>query len=255
MGGSITAVCFLAPPKAYFTRESIILTTPKEKRRLLKAAGVNAVRFLDFAAIKDLSAKQFVDRLIKEFNPTAVVCGENYTFGKGGKGDTDLLCSLLNTYGVRFMAVPILSDEQGAVSSSRIRAELLAGNIKSANKLLGRSFSISGRVVTGDMRGRTIGYPTANMRYPKGVCNVKAGVYSCDVLLDGKTYKGITNIGVRPTYRCRFIGAETFVFGFAGDIYGKNITLELNAFLREEKKFNSLEELKAAIEKDCQMAK
>ena len=136
------------------------------------------------------------------------------------------------------------------LSSSYIRSLLKDGQVAAANQYLFKPFCFTATVEKGAQRGRTIGFPTINQKYPIDLVKLRFGVYKTKVFVDGREYDAITDIGVRPTYKTDFIISETFIKNFSGDLYGKEITVMPIKFLREEKKFSSLEELKAQIKKD-----
>ena len=149
---------------------------------------------------------------------------------------------------------PVLSGGV-PVSSSLIRDMLKNGDVASANQLMSCGFSYTSEVIHGDRRGRTIGFPTVNQRYPDGLVKLKFGVYSVIVRFEGAEHFGITNIGIRPTYPSDFVISETYIDSFRGDLYGKEIEICPLRFLRGETKFSSIEELKNQISKDILIAK
>ena len=249
-GYPAVAVAFKVPPKTFFTKEGIILTDSDTKTRLIKETGIKEVFYLDFSVVKDTSPEDFFSFLIKEFSPALIVCGYNYTFGKGGKGDTALLKALCEQNGVQLKITDKVIDGGEPVSSSRIRLLLKEGKVKEAADLLEGEFSVSGKVLHGDERGRTIDFPTFNQLYPETAATVKYGVYMTKAIIDGKEYFGMTNIGIRPTYPLKTPLCETNLFGFSGDLYGQTVRLYLLDFIREEKKFSSLSRLKEAIAED-----
>lgn len=251
-GYSSVAVAFRVPPKAFFTKDGIILTEWELKTRLIKETGIERIDYIDFEEVRDTSPEDFFDWLIKKYNPALIVCGYNYTFGKGGKGDATLLQSLCDKGGVKLKILQKVKVNGEPVSSSRIRNLLKDGKIKEANTLLSLPFSISAPVIHGDGRGRTLFFPTLNQYYPLDKAMVKKGVYLTKAIVDGKEYMGMTNIGNRPTFELDYVICETNLFDFDGDLYGKELTITLLEFIREEKKFSSADELIAAIQQDKQ---
>ena len=141
------------------------------------------------------------------------------------------------------------------ISSTRIRTLLESGDVEKANRLLGHPHVLSGKVVPGRQLGRTIGIPTANLELPEGVLAPKFGVYACRVRIGEESYLAVTNVGMRPTVSGHHITVEPWILDFNGDLYGKTIILEFHAFLRPEKKFESLEALKAAIEENARQTR
>lgn len=244
------AVAFRVPPKAFFSQQGIVLTDEAIKTKLIKSTGIESVLYIDFPVVKDLSPQDFFNALVERLSPALLVCGYNYTFGKGGKGDTALLHSLCLDKGIELKVMDKVTVDGIPVSSSRIRTLLKDGKIKDASSLLPTPFSVEGEVLHGDERGRTIDFPTFNQLYPKDSAAVKYGVYMTKAVIDGKEYYGMTNIGIRPTFPINTPLCETNLFGFNGNLYGKRVRLYLLDFIREEKKFACLSELKAAISRD-----
>ncbi len=244
------AVVFSIPPKAYLMNEKIILSDLNEKTRLIKETGVKELHYLDFSKIKDVSALEFFNFLKEKYNPKMIVCGFNYTFGKNCSGDTVFLRNLCNKSGITLKVVDKISAYGQVVSSSRIRDLLKNGHCDIAAKLMGHPFSISGKVLHGEKRGRQMDFPTVNQLLNERTALLKFGVYMSKMVIDGKEYYGMTNIGYRPTFPSSTPLCETHLFDFSGDLYGKNLRLYLLRFLREEQKFLGLDELKNALEKD-----
>ncbi len=226
------------------------------KDRLFQESGLD-VYFLDFAEIKDQSPEVFFQTvLLEQLHAKGVCCGFNYSFGEGGKGTPELLERLCRENGIAFSEVPAKTLDGITVSSTVIRSAIEQGKISLATKMLGRDFSFESPVTHGDGRGRTWGIPTINQLYPEGLVVPKKGVYLSGVCLHGTHYKGVTNIGVRPTVReGEALSAETFVIGFSGDLYGTQPEVSLLQFLRPEQKFESFDALKAQIQKDIAIAK
>lgn len=249
-GFKAVAVTFKTPPKAFFDKSIGLLMSPDEKKERLQELGISETLFMDFSEFKEMSAEDFLKFLTDKFSVSKICCGFNYRFGNCGKGDTALLEEFCNKNGIVLTIIPPVLWEEKQISSTLIREMLKNGEIKKANKLLCCPFGFTGEIIHGDARGRTIGFPTVNQRYPEYLTKVKFGVYKSVITVEGKKYKAITNIGVRPTYETEYVSAETHIIDFSGDIYGKKANLQLLEFLREEKKFDSLDELKNAIEQD-----
>lgn len=246
------AVCFSKPPKAVLNGIDELLCDKSKKTQIMKKIGIDEVYTLDFEEMKDKTAEEFLEFLNDKFNPKVISCGFNYRFGKDAKGDTQLLRKFADENGMRLIcANPVRRDGQ-LVSSTIIRELLKEGKTDKANSLMCEKFSFTSQVIEGDKRGRTIGFPTINQRYPENLVVLKFGVYKSKVYFGGREYDGITNIGKRPTYPSDYIISETFIKDFQGDLYGENVTVFPTRFLREEVKFGSLEELKKQIETDLQ---
>lgn len=245
-------VRFFQPDAAPFR-----LTTLDQRQRLFAAAGADAMLVYRFdATLAAVSAEDFVsDWLIGRAGARAVVTGQDFTFGKGRRGRLDLLQSEGPRLGLTAEAVPPVSDAIAPISSSRIRAALQQGDCEGAAALLTRPFAIEGVVQHGDKRGRTIGFPTANL--PLGAYLRPAyGVYAVRGRLpDGRVVEGAANLGVRPQFDPPKELLEPHFFDFAGDLYGQTIEVELISFLRAEAKFEGLEALTAQIAADCAEAR
>lgn len=244
------AVAFRIPPKAYFLKEGVVLTREDSKTALIKNIGIDSVDYLDFPDVKDICAADFFDYIYERYSPSLIVCGYNYSFGKGGVGNIALLKELCDEKGIELKVIDKIAIDGQVISSSFIRQLLKDGEISKAVSYLPDGFSVTGKVIHGDKRGRTICFPTVNQLYPDDLAPVKFGVYMTKTVIDGKVYYGMTNIGLRPTFPSNIPLCETNLFDFKGDLYGKTVTLYLLSFIREEKKFSSLEELKSSIEAD-----
>lgn len=243
------AVTFSRPPKSYFSSEVFPLMSEKEKNERLEALGFCVVS-LDFARVREQSPEEFLCGLFDEYDIKYVSCGFNYRFGRNGAGDVGMLEDYSAKRGARCrVSLPVMNGGE-PISSSRIRQALGSGDIVSANAMLGRSYSLTATVVHGDARGRTIGFPTVNQTPDGELAPVRNGVYRSVTEIDGKKYGSVTNIGIRPSFCTEHIGWETHIFTYSGDAYGKTVTVYLKEFIRPEQKFGSLDELKAAIEKD-----
>ncbi len=245
-----TAVTFDLPPKMFFAGKKSLITSVQDKCSILKNCGMNEVYTLEFEKVKDMLPQGFLKFLKSEFNPFYISCGFNYRFGKGGEGTAEMLGAFCEKNGIEFNCVPPVSDTGEIVSSTVIRDMLKSGETEKANKLLSQPFSFESEVINGFKRARTIGFPTVNQKYPEELIKIKFGVYASSVIFGGKRYSGITNIGMRPTFKTDYVISETFIKGFSGDLYGKALRIVPEFFIREEKKFSSLEEIKDQIKKD-----
>ena len=243
-------VTFSVPPKLIFSGEKELLMTYKDKLEALKDLGVDEVLTLDFELVKDMSPEDFLASLYEKYSPSLICCGFNYRFGNKAKGDTETLKAYCEENGIALKVTESVNIDGKTVSSTLIRDCISKGEIEKANELLYKPFGFTAEVVIGDQRGRNLGFPTANQTYPEKMQKLKFGVYRSRVFIDGIEYKGISNIGIRPTYQTEIPVSETYIYDFSGDIYGKNIRIEPVKFLRSEQKFSSAEELKKAVLKD-----
>ena len=230
--------------------------TGRDKERLLEDAGVEILYSLEFSQVKDWEAEAFVEQVLFETCAAQrLCCGEDFRFGRGARGDTALLQTLCDRRGVELTVVPPVKEGGEKVSSTRIRAAVEAGDISLANRLLGRPFGFSLEVIHGNHIGTGLGTPTINQAIPEGFVLPRFGVYASWCRVGGEYFYGVTNVGVKPTVGSDRVLAETWMPEFQGDLYGKRVRVFLLEFLRPEKKFGSLEELKAAIQTNGEQAK
>lgn len=199
-------------------------------------------------------AEDFILELVKRFNVRGFVVGFNYRFGNKNKGDLILLKKMSKKYKFELYVMDAYKENGEVVSSSRIRKLIENGELKMANQLLTREVVLAGEVVHGKKLGRTIGFPTANLKVEENITIPKKGIYYTNVEIDGVIYKGITNIGNNPTVNGHNTTVETYILDFSKDIYGEKIKLYFIESIREEIKFPSLEELKKQLEKDKMFA-
>jgi riboflavin kinase / FMN adenylyltransferase len=239
------------------------LTTLDQRATLFKDAGAEAMLVFQFdAALASLSAADFADRFLRGFS--GVVTGEDFTFGKGRDGNISALSALGREMGFDATAVsPVrddvarddLSNGEGVISSSRIRAALQQGDCATATGLLSRPFTVQGVVQHGDKNGRKLGFPTANVDMADYV-RPRYGIYAVrGRLADGRILDGAANIGIRPQFDPPKELLEPHFFDFAEDLYGQTIEVEFHHFLRGEAKFDSLDDLIEQMDKDCAQAR
>ncbi len=249
-GYNIIAVTFDMPPKKTYDSSVGVLMSTEERFNFLRELGVSQIKSLKFEEVCNIEPCDFLDMIFNEFNPSLFVCGFNYRFGRGAKGNTETLKEYCQAKGIELSVAESVKNNGVTVSSTLIRNHILKGEIEKANKLLYKPFGFTAKVESGDKRGRTLGFPTINQAYPNELQKVRFGVYSSDVFIDGKKYKAISNIGIRPTFKTDSVISETYILRFEGDLYGRALRLEPKEFLREERKFSSKEELKKAVLND-----
>ncbi|MCL9983636.1 MAG: bifunctional riboflavin kinase/FAD synthetase [Erythrobacter sp.] len=234
------------------------LTTLEQRQELYLAAGATAMLVFHFdAELAGTSAEDFISAiLIDRFGAHGVVTGGDFTFGKGAKGNVELLRTLGSELGLQSRVVEPVADGGEVVSSSRIRTALREGDPQLATRLLTRPFAIRGIVEHGDKRGRTIGYPTANVTIDNYL-RPKYGIYAVTgrLLATGQVLHGAANIGIRPQFEPPKELLEPYFFDFSGDLYGQEIEVAFHHFLRGEAKFDSLEALIEQMDKDCAEAR
>ncbi len=218
-----------------------------EREYIFKNAGVDFVFELPFEEIKDISPEAFLQKLTEEFSPQLFVCGEDFRFGLHAAGTPETIKQATH---VRVEILPLLKMDGEKVSSRQIKELLSQGKIEKANEMLAHEFFLTGKVIKDRQIGRTMDFPTANIEYPTGKYPLKKGVYETRVTVEGKTYKGITNYGARPTFDNDKITTETHLDGFEGDLYGKDLTVEFIRYLRDIQKFESVAQLKNQLTTD-----
>lgn len=233
------------------------LTSLDQRERLFASAGADAMLVFRFdAALASLTAEQFVaERIAGLFGAAGVVTGEDFTFGKGRSGDVAVLKRLGAEHRLSVDAVAPVMDGGAPISSSLIREALCAGDCETAAALLTRPFAIEGVVEHGDKRGRTLGYPTANLSLGTYL-RPHFGIYAVRGRLeDGRVLEGAANLGIRPTFDPPKELLEPYFFDFDGDLYGHTIKVELISFIRPEARFDSMDALAAQMEQDCAEAR
>ncbi len=241
------AVTFSVPPKAVLTNDKALITNSSDKKRILESIGIDEIFMLEFEDVRDMSPDMFLNLLKEKYNPDLITCGFNYRFGKDGKGDINTIKNFCAENGCELRVTePVLKSGE-VISSTFIRELLKKGKVEEAAKLLTEPFSFETKVIEGDHRGRTIGFPTVNQKYPEELVKLRFGVYKTEIQFCGHEYYGITDIGVRPTYKTDYIISETYIKDFNGNLYGETVRITPLKFLRDEKEFKSLEELKKQI--------
>ncbi len=226
----------------------------EEKDRLLADCGIEQVYSVDFGDVCGMSGEEFVKNiLVDRLNAGFVCCGNSFRFGKNALCGIVELCKLGRKYGFDVVGIDDVTYEGETVSSTAVRNMLLNGDTVRSWQFLGEPYTIGREVVHGAELGRTIGFPTINQVFGKGQLVPKFGVYASDVLIGGRWYRAITNIGIKPTVN--YVGiplAETHIIDFSGDLYGKRVRVNLLEFMRPEQKFDSVDELKSQIAEDME---
>ncbi|MFC0524185.1 bifunctional riboflavin kinase/FAD synthetase [Pontibacillus salicampi] len=229
--------------------------TPLDKKlEVIESLGVDRVFLITFDdTLANLLPQQFVDYFFIGLNVKHVVAGFDFSYGKMGKGNMETL----REHGQGVLSQTVVSkvtDESEKVSSSYIREQLQEGNVGFVASLLGRFYTVKGTVVIGDQRGRTIGYPTANIQRKAPYYLPKVGVYAVKVYSNGEAYYGMANVGYRPTFydASEKPSIEVYLFDYNGDLYGEELEVEWHQFIREETKFNGVEQLVAQLRQDEQ---
>ncbi|MDA9636862.1 bifunctional riboflavin kinase/FAD synthetase [SAR86 cluster bacterium] len=227
----------------------------RDKFKRLKDNSIDYGFFLKFnTKLQKMTPENFIEEVLEKLNIQYLLIGDDFKFGKEREGDFDMLLSWGKKNNIQVSKIPTYTFEQKRVSSTRIRKSLENGDFNMAEKLLGRKYTFSGKVVFGNRLGRTIGVPTANIWVPKSNLPIK-GVYAVKALIEKRQFNGIANMGIRPTVGGTSPVLEIHIFDFNKDIYGQRIEVEFHKKIREEKKFVHLDQLKDQISKDIEIAK
>lgn len=237
------------------TRAPKLIMDKAVKIDILAKMGIEIVDFVTFdEKLMKMSPEEYILNLIKHYNAAGFVVGFNHRFGYKNSGDNELLKKLSRKYGFKLYIVQPVSYKDEVVSSTRIRRAIDNGEIEAANKMLLKPFMLKGSIEHGKMIGRTIGFPTANLKYDKKIILPKNGIYYTIVEYNNKLYRGITNVGTNPTVGLNDITVETNILDFNKDIYDETISIYFINRIRDEIKFNSLEDLKHQLELDKKFA-
>ena len=220
------------------------ILTPASKLEVMRNMGIDLYYSPDFLDFSSFTPEEFVQKiLVESMGAQAVFCGENFFFGKNRRGNVQVLKELCSKYNIEFVQAETVCLDGEIVSSTAIRTALSDGNMEKAQAMLGRPYGVEFPVVHGKKIGRTIGTPTINQLYPANMCSPKPGVYITCTTVDGIKYpsaKGLTN---RPTVNGAGYTCETFILGFSGDLYHRNVQVDFHKFLFEARKFDSLQQL------------
>lgn len=233
------------------------ITTLAERLSLFRSVGMDAAVVLPFSSVKDMTPAAFVREILAGTLAARVaVVGYNFRFGSGAAAGADELSSLLRVHGGEVLCLPPQALADGTpLSSSRVREAVAAGDMPLVASLLGRPYSLTLPVIHGRALGRTVGLPTINQEIPKGLLLPRRGVYAGEVTVFGNSFPAVTNVGLRPTVSGEGLSLETHIIGFSGDLYGDSPTVRLFSYLRPERKFASLDELKTEILHNIEEAK
>jgi riboflavin kinase/FMN adenylyltransferase len=255
LGGPAVVVTFDPPPHQVLHPGPVRppLSTLSERAELLHAAGADHVVVLQTSpSLLALSPEAFFeDLLARQLGAKGIVEGYDFRFGRGRAGTNATMRELCSAAGVAFEEVKQVLHREEPVSSSRVREAIVGGNVELAAELLARPYRISGRVVTGAKRGRTIGFPTANLGDVPTVLPGN-GVYAVRALVDGKIWPAAANIGPNPTFGDDARKIEVHLIGFTGDLYGRPLTVEFVTRLRETRPFSSVNELIEQLKRDIE---
>ena len=251
-GCGTAAITFDRHPKSLFSQNpTVLISTVPDRQLLLKRYGMEEVLVLPVTKdVMSMPWQDFLGMLLSR-GAAGFVCGDDFRFGCKGEGNAEKLLSFCREHDLPCTVVPEQTVEDIRISSTYIRRQIETGDMATAVKFMGHPYTLTGTVIRGQQLGRTLGIPTANLRLPAGLAVPKFGVYACCVILDGRRYAAVTNIGTRPTVAGEGITVEPWILDYSGDLYGKEITLECYRFLRSEQKFPSLEALQAEIRRNA----
>jgi len=260
--GVSTVVSFHPHPREWFSGQRLKLLTPlSEKADYLETIGIQQLVVLEFdKQLATLSPHAFVESiLIHQLKARFISVGQNFKFGYQRAGTTEHLTAIAATHNTHVNIAELQCCGSERISSSAIRDALTNGEVDRANRLLGRPYQLQGTVIKGQQLGRTIGFPTANLKIPEDKFCPRQGVYyvsvHCATARLLKRMPGVMNIGHRPTVNGTQLTIEVHLLEWSGDLYGRHLQVELIKFLRPEQKFNSLDDLKEQIKADCDVAR
>ena len=242
----------IPPSRNVLGAASKVLTTNAEKMHIFERLGVDYLIECPFTQeIRCMEAEAFIEKIVRQLHVKCMVVGEDFRFGHQRRGDYRMLLAQEKQLGYQAIVVEKMQEDARDISSTFIREEITAGNIAKANHLLGYRYFVTGEVVHGNQFGRTMGIPTMNQLPPEEKLLPPNGVYVTETVIGEKRYRGITNVGCKPTVGEKNpIGVETHLFDFEEDVYGRIVTVEFLARVRSERRFSSVEELKSQLQRD-----
>ena len=245
------------PDALVFGKAPSLISSPEDRQWLLENRfGMDTVLTLPFdEQMMHMPWREFLDMMRRDYGAVGFVCGEDFRFGFRGQGTAQTLSDYCREAGLPWAVVPEKTLDGERVSSTRIRQVLENGDMAGAARLLGHPYFLRGQVEHGRGLGHKLGFPTANLNWKPWLLRPKAGVYVCRATVGQDVFPAVTNIGIRPTVQGHQHRAESWLLGFEGDLYGRELVLEFYDFLREERKFESLEELREQIFADARKTK
>lgn len=241
-------ITFKTSPSEYFAKGSEYIYTRELSYELMYKLGVDIIKERNFADLASISAGDYLKELVETYSPRAIFTGFNHTFGYNREGSPEYLEKEQAAYGYEYFCIPAYQADNEIVSSTLIKEYIRDGNLAKVNSMLTDLYTINSEVIHGEELGRKLGFPTANMIYPANCAKLPYGVYISETPYG----KGILNWGIKPTVNGRFETLEVHIPGFSGNLYGENLRIKVVKKIRDEKKFNSLDELKFQIAKDTE---
>lgn len=239
------------------SREPELITNIDQKINIAKNLGVEIICLIDFDDnLMKLTGEEFICNIIlKKINTKLIVVGFDYKFGHKASGDSDYLMELGKKYNIEVEVLPAVYDDKKVISSSNIRKLISSGKIEEVTHILGREYSVMGKVINGDNRGTKLGFPTANIELLDNYVIPKNGVYMTNTIIDNKKYVSATNIGYNPTFDNKNLKFETYILDFNENIYGEMIEIKFIDFIRDDIKFNDVNSLIKQMELDIEWIK
>ena len=256
-GGRSIVFTFKNHPRTFININNKVelIMTNEEKINVLQKEGIDILAFKDFdEKMMKMMPDEFINWLCKTYNVKGIVVGFNFKFGYKNLGDVQLLKKFEEEYRYKLYVMEPCKIEDEIISSTTIRKELADGNVRKAFNMLSRPYILTGKVIDGKKLGRTIGFPTANLAINKQKVIPKKGVYYTNVKINEKIFKGITSVGNNPTVNGQELTVETYILDFSNDIYGKEINIYFIDRIRDEIKFNNINELIEQLKKDKKFA-
>ncbi len=234
-----------------------LITTSSQKESIIRSYGIDFLVFSPFTIeFSKINYRDFIyDHLIPKYNAKLIIVGYDYRFGYKGEGNAARIKEICKDEGIDVVIVPPVTYEGKIVSSTLIRSLIRKGDVLKARELLGRYFSIKGKIIHGDGVGTKLGYPTANVTIPADIILPACGVYAVLVSRCGKTYHGVANLGYKPTFDGKEIRLEVHIFNFDQEIYGEEVEVKFIKNIRKEVKFDNVEQLIAQVKNDSLTAK
>lgn len=251
LNGTPTVCTFTNNPYKVFNVDKKPLFPFNYRKRIIKEIGIeNFILYKFNKRFADMSAEDFFKTLIEKHNIIAFVAGYDYTFGKDKRGNFRKLSELSSEYGIKCIMINKMCIDNVKIGTTAIEKYLSDGNVEMANKMLGRPYSVTGKVSHGRNVGERLGFPTANIKIPKKLYMPKFGVYATETVIDDKTYRSITNVGAQPTFNENKLKIETYIFDFDKNCYNSDMEVKFLKYLREIKVFENSEALKKQIAED-----
>lgn len=249
-------ITFKESPALYFGKNVEYIFPRERSYEIIRSLGVDEIVEQDFSLIAETSAEDYLSELVVKYSPISISTGFNHTFGKGRVGNADFLSKNQSKYNYEYICSPACKVDGEIVSSTKIRELLMQGEIEKANEFLDSKFSLKSTVIEGQKLGRELGFPTANMTYPKNIVRIPYGVYAVNVGVNvgvnSRVKPAILNWGKRPTVKGDEEVLEVHIPNFEGNLYTLPIEVEFIKKIRDEKKFETLDELKHQIKKDVE---